>query len=128
VGRKRDEVNGAGLIVVFAIRKAVGPSQRGSSRFCIPDIQIEAAADVIANDRTLRSSLLLRDSVRVTKNATSQASLRDPAPPTSRRSPRAKTMCRQARCKPPGAARIRHNICLHLLCASSILPRTCPAA
>jgi hypothetical protein len=56
VGRKRDEVNGAGLIVVFAIRKAVGPSQRGSSRFCIPDIQIEAAADVIANDRTLRSS------------------------------------------------------------------------
>ena len=68
-GGEGDEVDCAGLIVVFPESKAVGPSQCGASVLGVADIEVDAAPDVVANDRTLRAALLLRDSVGVTKHA-----------------------------------------------------------
>jgi len=65
---KGDEVDRAGLIVVFAKRKAMRPSQRGAARFCIPDIQINAAADVVTDNGALASASLLHHAMRMPKN------------------------------------------------------------
>ncbi len=69
MGGKGDEIDRAGLIVVFAESKAMRPSQRGAARFCIPDIQINAAADVVTDNGALASALFLRDSVRMPEHA-----------------------------------------------------------
>jgi hypothetical protein len=68
MGGKGDEVNRAGLIVVFTERKSVSPSQRGAARFCIPDIQINAAADVVTDNGALAATSLLHNAMRMPEN------------------------------------------------------------
>ena len=76
MGRKRDEIYGAALVVPFPESKSVSPSQSGAAGFCIPNIQINAAADVVTDNGALRAPCLHRYAMRVSKNTIHSKGLR----------------------------------------------------
>ena len=65
MGGKRNEIYGAALVVPFPESKTMSPSQSGAAGFCIPDRQINAAANVVTDNGALASPLLLRYAMRM---------------------------------------------------------------